>query len=392
MMFAKIPIAATALSQKDLLSSLLPKKDAQEDFLKGLSALIGCRYLFLCSSGLASFYLILEALKNNSAKSEVVIPAYTAPALIVVIRKAGLKPILCDISLTDFNLDLDSLDKAVNHNTLAILGIHMFGIVADIGRIKQRFPDCFIIEDCAQALGSKFNGVAVGNSGDVSFFSFNKGKNLSTSSGGYIATNSQELFARISKKSDALTKDTGFLRKTRMVLKIFALSLAVEPLIYGMGYRFISQFKENAPPKDFCVGKYTDYQAKIGFKLLKQINVFSQKRYLNGMRLVNGLKAIEGIILPKIDARTQPAFNRLPVIIKDPEKRKIIEKKLWEAGIETSRLYLKPIHHIFDLGYKSEDFPNAVYLAGHLLTLAVHPLVGEESIEKMSDTIKKVLL
>ena len=392
-MFGKIPVAATPLSLNMLSKSLFTARDAQDKLTKEFSSLIALKYLYFCNSGLSAFYLILKALDNKDAKKEeIILPAYTAPALVVAIKKAGQKVRLLDISLEDFNADFNLLDKTVNSDTLAILGIHMFGIVApDIAVLKQKFPDIFIIEDCAQALGSKINDSSVGGLGDVSFFSFNKGKNISTYGGGSIATNSAGFSEDILKASKEFVKELPLCSKLALVFKNFGLSLAVRPFIYGLGYSLISLFKENRPPKDFVVEKYTNFQAAVALSLLERIEDFSQKRYNNGMALIEGLKDLDGIILPKIYENTQPAFNRLPVIIKDLEKRNIIEKLLWKEGIETSRLYLKPLHHIFDLGYSKEDFPNACYLAEHLLTLPVHPLVKDENAEKMVGIIRQIL-
>ena len=71
--------------------------------------------------------------------------------------------------------------------------------------------------------------------------------------------------------------------------------------------------------------------------------------------------------------------------------QKDLEKALLKAGIDTSRMYLKPVHRIFDLGFKQDDFPNATYLAERLLTLPTHPLVREEDLSNIIRTIKEAV-
>ena len=115
----------------------------------------------------------------------------------------------------------------------------------------------------------------------------------------------------------------------------------------------------------------------------------SSVRYQNGMALINELKDVKDIILPDILRNTMPAFNRMPVVFRDPAERDKVERGLWQAGIETSRMYIMPLHHMFDLGYEKEEFPNAEYFAEHLLTLPVHPLVRREDLSKMIRVIKE---
>lgn len=391
---ARIPITATDLSVIEVLFSLKylfgQEGVVQDKFKKILSAMSGGEYLFLFDSGISGFFVILEALKESAHEKEVVLPAYTAGSLVVAIRKAGLKPILCDISQDEFNLDSSLLPNIVSKQTLAILGVHMFGMVMeDLKDLKKKFPEVYVVEDCAQGFGSKINGVPVGNLGDVSFFSFNRGKNLSTYGGGCIATNNEELAEKIKQviSGERLTV-TKLDEKIIISLKILAVSLVVNPWIYGILYPIICRFKETSPPDDFKIKEYTDLQAGVALSLLKKIEEFSQKRYLNGIRIIEGLKAIGGIVLPKISANTQPAFNRLPVVFRDLKRKKKVEEKLWRAGFETSRMYLRPLHHMFDLGYKKEEFPNAVYFAEHVLTLPTHPMFSEPDLEKIIRAIK----
>lgn len=394
MTLKKVPIAATPIQLKAILSSLealFAKGKFKEQLKTQFSQFVNKKYLFFLSSGSVSFFVILEALKKISQRKEVILPAYTASSLIIAIKKAGLKPILCDVSLDDFNIDVNLLPEIVTKETLCILGVHMFGIVdTGLKGLKERFPDVFIAEDCAQGLGSKINGVSCGNLTDISFFSFNRGKNLPTYGGGFIAVNNEELARKVEEEMKDLKEENLFF-KFSIPFKILALSLVVRPIIYGLGYPLISKFKEVAPLKDFKVKKYTDFQGGVALTLLKGTEEFSKRRYDNGIKLIEGLKDLKGIILPKIATDTQPAFNRLPIVFKDLKIRKRVEANLCKVGIESSRMYYKPLHHIFDFGYKKDDFPNATYFAERLLTLPTHPLVDEEIITKMVDLIREVL-
>lgn len=394
-MLAKLPIISSPVKVSELAEAFahINNESVLEEFSFDFSRLVKSRHIYFTNSGLSSFYIILNALKQKSEKKEVILPAYTAGSLIVAVVKVGLVPVLCDISLEDFNLDKQALFKAISQNTLAIVCIHMFGIPTDnLEQLKEKIPpDIFLIEDCAQAMGSKIREKQVGSFTDVGFFSFNRGKNVSTYGGGCVTTNSVELAKKLDTIYSQLVKESTIGENLSAFFKILALSLAINPFIYGLGYPFISCFKDVTPPHDFPIRKITNLQARLCFLLLRRLDELSTKRYFNGMFLINALKAAEGIILPKISEDTYPAFNRLPLAFQDPDKRRKIEKKLWRVGIETSRMYLKPLHHMFDLGYRKENFPNANYLAEHLLTLPVHPLVKREHLSAMINIIRELI-
>lgn len=363
----------------------------REEFCAVLAKFAEAQYVYAVNSGISSFYIILEALRGLSPKKEVILPAYTAGSLVVAVRKAGLVPVLCDISLEDFNLDVDSLQGVISEKTLAIVGVHSFGIsIKDIKGARRKIPDnIFFIEDCAQSMGSKVKEKETGVFGDVSFFSFNRGKNLPLCGGGCIATNNGKIAAGIEEKIKNLGEQ-GLFSNISSLLAVTSFSLAVKPFVYGAGFGLISRFKDNAPPQDFKIAEMNGFQAKLGLLLMRKKEELFLRRYENGMRLIRGLLGVNGIILPKIQEYTRPAFNRLPIVFKYPGKRTAAQKRLWECGIEASPMYSKPLHSMFSLGYKKEDFPNANYLAERLLTLPAHPAVEQEALSKIVETIRQI--
>jgi len=381
----KIPIVAHPIGLKDLFFiGSLPSR--QIKLKESLSKYFNLKHIFLFNSSTSSFFMLLQALKKLSAKTEVVIPAYTASALVVAIKKAGLKPVLCDISLKDFNIDGTALNAAVSQNTLCIVAVHMFGITCEAVRgLKERLPQIFIIEDCCQSLGN----TKIGSLADASFYSFNRGKNMPTYGGGCIATNNENIASVIDQQLKSVPQE-NILSSAIIELKLFILSLVVRPFWYWLLSPFIAGLKERSTPEDFLVKRYTDYQAAVAFSLSRKLEEASSLRYHNGMLLIEALKGTDSLILPAISADSEPAFNRLPIVFKDLAKLSQVEFALRKAGIEANRMYQKPLHHIFDLGYKLEDFPNACYFAEHLLTVPVHPLVSEKDIDKMAEIIKNI--
>ncbi len=398
-MSRKVPIVACPISGRDLSSAArgLFSKTASGELRERFSQYLKRKNVFLFNSATSALFVLLKILRKKGGAREVILPAYTSSSLIYAIQKARLKPVLCDVSLDDFDSDPSLLEEQVSGKTLAVLSVNAFGIVGrDLGLIKTRFPDVFFIEDGAQSLGSSVHGEPVGRWSDASFFSFNRGKNLPAYGGGCLVTDRDDL-ARDLREEEGGLKQQGALAKGLIFLKILGLALAMRPHVYGLIYPLLSLLKEKPAREDFEVAGWTDVQAAVALSLLGRVDDLSRRRYNNGRRLIEGLKALgDAVRLPKLEEGAQAAFNRLPVVFRDPRIREVVSQKLWKAGIETSRMYLRPLHHAFDLGYNREEFPNAVMLAEGLLTLPVHPLVTDRDIDimldRMADGVKRPCL
>jgi dTDP-4-amino-4,6-dideoxygalactose transaminase len=114
--------------------------------------------------------------------AEVITTPFTAMPTIGAILETGAVPVLVDVDPETFLIDLDQVAAAVTPKTRAVLPVHIFGNVVDIPALRERIgPDVFIIEDAAQAHGSRLGSALAGSMGDLATFSFYPTKNL----GGY---------------------------------------------------------------------------------------------------------------------------------------------------------------------------------------------------------------
>ena len=379
-MMRKIPIVATPIDPADLFSGF-KSRGAAAALRHELGAYLSLKHLCLLNSGTNCFFTILQVLQGLSGKKEVILPAYTASPLLLAVQRAGLKPVLCDISCEDFGLDAGCLADALTADTLCITAVHLFGIISSV--TKNRFPGIWLLEDCAQALGSTTDKRPAGGAGDVSFFSFARGKNLPTYGGGCIATNNAQLAKELEYRAQHLPGQSLF-SHVSIPLELAVLSLIVKPGWYGLLSPFVSGFKEQAPHPDFTVRHYTNFQAAVALSVLARIEKLSQARYHNGMTLLAALAGRSDVAVPRIPEDSRPAFNRLPVLFRDKARMKSVRQKLSRAGIEASPMYPRALHHQFELGFKREAFPNACYVAEHILTLPVHPFVTGHDIDVMS--------
>lgn len=389
-MIAKLPVIRPAVTLGEVCFSLRSagRPQAREALASSIRRRYAAEDVLLTDSGLSAFYLILLALKKDPGKNEVILPAYTAGSLIVAIRKAGLVPVLCDISLEDFNMDSGAALRLVNDRTLAVLAVHMFGIPhKGIESLRSRLAsDVFLIEDCCQAMGSMVNARQVGSFSHVSFHSFNRGKNLPFLGGGCIVSPDRSMAALV-RGQEKLLQERGVFSAAGLFAKMAASVIASRPLVYGSAHALLRCFKENAPPDDFSPGGMNCIQAGLGIQVFRRCDEIFRQRHSIGMKMLAGPKRVAGLRLPGIRETDAACFNRMPVLCAEPAQVKVKQAALWKAGIESSPMYGKPLHMMFDL--PAGAVPNAEYLASRLLTLPVYPGLGAADIDRICEVMKQ---
>lgn len=170
-----------------------------ERFESDYARYIGTKYAVSCANGLDALYLIfrgyveLGVLKEGD---EVIVPANTFIATILSITENGLRPVLVEPSITTYEIDENEIERAITDRTKAICIVHLYGQCAytdEIGEICKKY-NLKLVEDNAQAHGSKYNGRRTGSLGDAAGHSFYPGKNLGAlGDGGAVTTNDKEL-------------------------------------------------------------------------------------------------------------------------------------------------------------------------------------------------------
>lgn len=378
-----IPSAGTPLKITDIIKASISSCDFEDK----IKSMLGVRYVFTVNSGTTSLYVILNALKRLFNKNEVILPAYTAPSLILPIKKAGLKYRLVDVSLKTFNMDVKEALDAVDDNTLTLLCIHMFGIPIDMSGM-QDIKDICIIEDAASSFGTRKESKFTSTFGDIGFISFNRGKNLSLISGGIIVTDNDKFADAIANEIKKLPS-LDFYGKVSIYLKAVGLSYAVRPWCYTLMNSIISNFKYTSLHDDFISFQYTDFQRSLGCLLTdKSAQIFSD-RETKGRLLYNALKDINGIRLPLISDGWKVVFNQFPFLVEDAGKRSKVLNAIIDSGLEATILYDKPIHKIYN--YEIQNYPNAEYMANRLVLIPVHHYVSARKLYEVVESIKDTL-
>ena len=350
---------------------------------------------FVNSGTTANFiiYKVLKELRKQEEQVEIILPAYTAPSLLLPIEAEGLKPILVDIDPATFNLDVQKVKENLTSKTLAVMPIHMFGLPCEVDSILElaKADDVFVLEDGASALGTTVNNQHIATRVPFGFYSLNRGKNVSTLAGGVITWEDSDLNGIFKKHLDELTSLPAH-SQVIMFLKVVALSLAVRPFTYSLLNPIVAKFKYTTLHTHFDSFHYTKMQAALGIQLWKRIKYLDQQRIDNGLSLVEIFKDKKGFKIAEIPDGSRIAFNQFPIVVDDLEKRAAIIEKLRQSGIETTTLYDHPLHHIFpELNKTGDDpYPNATHLAKHLLLIPPHAQINLKIILKIQKIIDEL--
>lgn len=174
-------------------SGMIANGSQVPEFEKMVADYIKVRKCFATQSCSSAIFLALKAL-DIKGNDEVILPTYVCHSVQDAILNTGANPVLCDIG-QDWNMTYETVSRRVNSRTKAIIVVHMFGIPADVERLKEfNIP---LIEDCAQALGAEISTQKCGSFGDIGVFSFNATKCATTGEGGMVATSKPSLMKKM---------------------------------------------------------------------------------------------------------------------------------------------------------------------------------------------------
>lgn len=390
----RIPSAGVPVEAIDLVRGLLAAKT--DPFRGELARLVGARHAGLAGSGSAAFYLTLKALAARSGRREVILPAYTAPVVVLPVQKAGLRPVVADVSLDTFNIDAESVRSRMTPNTLAVMPAHMFGIPCDMTSVRDAAEgtEAAVIEDAASALGAAIDGRMAGTLGDAGFYSFHRGKQISSVTGGAWVTNDDALAAEIEREAEKLRRPSA-IERAAMFAKLAAFALAVRPWFYSACHPLLARFKDTEPHEDFLLTAYTAVQAGVARSLLGKLDGIIAARNERANRAREMLSGIESITLPDVPLGAEPAFNHCPLLLPDAKTRDRAIAAALDAKIECTTLYGRTIYHAYGLGPDecggSDDCPRAEELARRLLLIPCHPLAPMGRIEQAAEIIGKIV-
>jgi len=168
------------------------------NFERKFAEYIKCEYAIAVFNGTVALELCLKTLDLHSG-DEVIVTPRTFIASASCIAWYGITPVFADVDLTSQNVTLEQIKKVITPKTRAVILVHLAGWPCQLDEICQycREHDIYVIEDCAQAHGAKYNNKFVGTWGDINAWSFCQDKIMTTlGEGGLVTTNNYQLFKK----------------------------------------------------------------------------------------------------------------------------------------------------------------------------------------------------
>jgi 8-amino-3,8-dideoxy-alpha-D-manno-octulosonate transaminase len=193
----EIEAAARTLAHRSLFRYYGVDLQGEVDaFEQEFAQQIGARYALAVTSGTGALSVALAALGVGPGQ-EVIIPAYLWVSVASAVIHQGAIPVLGDIDDT-FCLDPADVERKIGPRTAGVILVHMSGAPGDAPAIRQITArrGLFLLEDCAQCVGGRLHGQAVGTFGDMGIYSFQMNKNMTAGEGGCVVTSDPRLYRR----------------------------------------------------------------------------------------------------------------------------------------------------------------------------------------------------
>ncbi len=394
-----LPPASVRLAMAALVRGDLWEGEDIARFERGFAAFIGARHAVAVASGRAGLRFIFDALALEPG-SEVICSAYAYPIVPHVVKLLGYQVKFADCELRTLGMDPEALAKAISPRTRAVVATHLFGVPCRIREIASLAAarGVALVEDCAHIYGATAGGKKVGSFGKAAYFSFETSKVINTMGGGMLTTSDDAMAARLREVSDAEPRKAGSWLAKRLMRTGFEATVT-HPLVFNAAVypalrlvprkkggedRFASGYTGDGVTMEGRMGRYTNYQARLGLRQMAQIAPSLERRVANARRLIDRLR---GMLTFQEPANADDTANFMLVTALVPELAETTGRLL-RAGVDTKHHYMQDCSRIFPTG---ETFPNAERAEQEVLHLPAYPELSPEQVDRIADRIRRAL-
>jgi len=393
----RLPPASSPFSLKDIWNGargFLDGRAALARFEAEVRAFFHADHVLLLSTARAGLAMALQAFQRMaSTRYKVIIPGYTCWVVPAAVVRAGLEPVACDNAPYSFDYDYDCLESLLALDVLGVVAQHMFGVPADMDRLRSvvKGRGIFVLEDAAQSMGGKVNGRLLGTMGDVGIFSLGRGKNLSTVSGGILTTNNGEIGANLAAARPAL-EDCPPLQEVVIFLEALAMASFLHPRRFWFP-ALLPWLKlgETLFDLDFPLHSLGGVQAGLSFQWVERLERFCQTRRVHAQYLLNQVPKLRKVCpLAFEEAGNGP---RLPCFVADDQARNALLRDAARQGLGMALTFpdaVDGIPYFKDAPWRG-TLPEARRLARETVTLPIHPFVSQEDLQRIVNLLQTYL-
>ncbi|HJC90842.1 MAG TPA: lipopolysaccharide biosynthesis protein RfbH [Candidatus Mediterraneibacter excrementigallinarum] len=376
-----------------------------DEFEKKFAEYLGVKFCSLVNSGssanLNAFMALTSPLlgeKRIKRGDEVITVAAGFPTTVAPVIQYGAVPVFVDVTIPQYNIDVDMLEEAYSEKTKAVMIAHTLGNPFDLKAVKE-FCDrhsLWLVEDNCDALGSQYeiDGELkfTGTIGDIGTSSFYPPHHMTMGEGGAVYTDNPLLNKCIRSFRDWGRDCICPSGHDNLCGHRFDKQYGELPLGYDHKYVY-SHFGYNL--------KATDMQAAVGCAQLKKFPSFVEKRRHNFDRLKKGLEGLEEkIILPEACPNSNPSWFGFLITCKEGIDRNKVVQYVEDHGVQTRMLFAGNLikHPCFDEMRKTGEgyrvvgnLENTDRIMNDTFWVGVYPGMNDEMIDYMAKTIKQAL-
>lgn len=354
---------------KVLKSKWLSQGEYVKKFEDEFAEYLSVKYAVAVSSGTSALHLALRALDIKEG-DEIIVPSLTFIATVNSIFYVGAMPVLADsISLDNFNISPDDIERKITSKTKAIIVVHYGGYPCNMDEIKKiaKRYNLYIIEDSAHSIGAKYKGEKCGTIGNIGCFSFFANKNITTAEGGMVVTNNKKLADKIK-----LLRSHGM--TTTSLDRYKGHSFDYDVIDLGYNYRF------------------DEIRAAIGLAQLKKLDKNNKKREKIVRHYQNELLKFKNIKISFLNFKEKSSYHLFPILLDKNINREKFMKYLRKHRIQTS-IHYNPVHKFtyYKKRFGDIKLPVAEEIGKRVVTLPLHPLLKKEDVLYIVEKIKEII-
>ncbi|CAN5337353.1 GDP-perosamine synthase RfbE/PerA [soil metagenome] len=314
---------------------------------------IGIKHAATVCNGTVALHAALLAMGIGPG-DEVIVPTLTYIASVNAINYTGATAVFVDSLPNTWQMDPADVVRKITSKTKAVMAVHLYGHPCDMNALVSITKEhkFFLIEDCAESLGSKYKGRHTGTFGDIATFSFFGNKTITTGEGGMVVTNDETLYDRVMHfKGQGLAKHREYWHD-----------------VIGYNYRM------------------TNICAAIGLAQLEQANKFIERKREIAAKYDKAFQNSE-IQFHQSHSDVIHSYWMCSILVPEASQRDALREHLKKNGIETRPLFY-PIHTMPMYSNKFQRHVVAEDLAWRGINLPSYPTLLDEELQFICGAIK----
>jgi perosamine synthetase len=314
-------------------------------FEDSFASWLGAERAVTVSNGTVALHVALVALGIGPG-DEVLVPTLTYIASANAVKYTGADVVFVDSERDYWQLDIEDAERKITSRTKAIMVVHLYGQATDMDAVMAlaKKHSLYVIEDCAEAIGTRYRGRAVGTIGDIGCFSFFGNKTITTGEGGMVVTNNPEIADKVMHlKGQGVCRDRQYWHD-----------------VIGFNYRM------------------TNLCAAIGCAQMESIDDLIAKKVQIAQWYRDGLADLP-LHVHRTNPHTLHSYWMVSILVEEAGERDALRTELELAGIETRPLFY-PVHQMEMYASPGSSFPVAEDLSRRGINLPSFPALTRDDI------------